>query len=45
MSEIETVFIYMGAKKLFFFIRANQPHFKVKIIFNFVRANETSEDD
>ena len=33
----------MVAYKLFFC--ANHPHFKAKILLNFVRADEASEDD
>jgi len=37
----------MTAKKLFFCLCANhlhKPHFKAKILFNFVPATEASED-
>ena len=35
----------MVANKLFFCLCANHPHFKAKILLNFVRADEASEDD
>ena len=35
----------MTAKKLFFCLCPNHPHVEAKILLNFVRANEASEDD
>ena len=35
----------MAAKKLFFCLCANHPHFKARVLLNFVLANEASEDE
>lgn len=35
----------MAAKKLFFSLCANHPHFKGRILLNFVCASEATEDD
>ena len=35
----------MAAKRLLFCLNPHEPHFRAKVLLNFVRANEASEDD